>query len=74
MQKIFFTLLIIWVLFRIFGSRTVRHIFTVNVNKPNEEKKSYDKSSEGKVKVDYIPPKNKGERKDGEYVDYEEVK
>lgn len=69
MQDFFFTVLVIWLLFRIFGSNTARHVFTVNVNKPKEESKK-----EGEMKVNYIPPKDKGGKDEGEYTDYEEVK
>ena len=68
MQEIFFTILVIWILFRVFGSRTVNHVFTVKTDQPKEEKK------EGEIKVDYIPPKEKPKADGGEYVDFEEVK
>lgn len=67
MQEIFFTLLVIWLLFRIFGNNTVRHVFTMNMNKPKEEKSGRE------IKVDYIPPKNKLNTEEGEYVDYEDL-
>lgn len=73
MQEFFFTLLIIWILFKIFGKGMIKHqSFTYtqnNYNKPEERKK------EGEIKVDYIPnKKQKGIKEDGEYIDYEEIK
>jgi hypothetical protein len=73
MQEIFFTILVVWILFRIFGRAKVAHTYTFtqnNYNKPEEKKKE-------DVKVDYIPPAGGQKKKDGddgEYVDYEEVK
>jgi hypothetical protein len=75
MQEIVFTIIVVWVLFRIFGSTSVAHNYTFTQNNytKTEEKKKED------VKIDFIPPKRDvKDRKDnddeGEYVDYEEVK
>lgn len=73
MQELFFTLLIIWILFKIFGKGMIKQqSFTYtqnNYNKPEEKKK------EGEVKVAYIKDKKqKDTLEDGEYVDYEEIK
>ena len=72
MQEIFFTILVIWVLFKILSSSTTRHIFTVNINKPREEKRK----QEGETKIEYIPGDKKPPRTPGkgEYVDFEEIK
>ena len=74
-KEIFFTIVVIWILFRIFGRKiTVVHnhnTFTQN-NYDKEEKRKED------VKIDYVPKKDqkKGPGKDdeGEYIDFEEVK
>lgn len=72
MQEIFFTILVIWVLFRIFGraSAVTNYTFNQNNYRPKEEKKP-------DVKIEYIPGKEKNKKKDGdegEYTDYEEIK
>jgi hypothetical protein len=76
-KEIFFTIVVIWILFRLLGRRaTVVHHHHNTFNQNNfsgqEEKRSED------VKIDYVPGKDdrKGKGKDegGEYVDYEELK
>lgn len=73
MQELFFTLLTIWVLFKIFGKSMVKHqsfSYTQNNYNKTEEK-------EGEVKMPYIKDKNKKQKKnseEGEYVDYIEIK
>ncbi len=79
-------LLIILVLYFVF--RLMRRsimIYTVNsfqnkmqeqMRKQQQQEKQQKRQNEGKIKVDFIPPdKNKrfGD-KDGDYVDYEEIK
>lgn len=72
MQEIFFTILVIWVLFRIFGRTSVAHNYTFTQNNyhKNEEKKREE------VRIEHIEGKDKKKKNDddGEYVDYEEVK
>ena len=71
MQEIFFTILVIWILFRIFGRASVAHNYTFTQNNyhKNEEKKKPE------VRIDHIEGKSQGKKNDdGEYVDYEEVK
>lgn len=75
-KEIIFTVIVIWVLFRLFGRRvTVVHhhnTFTQNNYSKQEEKRKEE------VKIDYIPEKNPQKERDkgseGEYVDFEEVK
>lgn len=73
MQEIFFTLLIIWILFRVLnsagsGSRTV--YFTQNNYHPGREEKK-----EGDIKITYIPKEKSGKAPDeGDYTDFEEIK
>jgi len=68
MRDIFFTILIIWIVYRIYSAIQAANPRNVrNTNDPG--KKS------GSVSVDYVPPKkNKADNDDGEYVDYEEIK
>lgn len=69
MQEIFFTILVIWVLFKIFGSVQVK-TYTFNQNNYNNQKKQ-----EGEVKVESQGKVSSKARDDrGEYVDFEEVK
>ncbi len=67
MRDLFFTILAIWVLWRIFESLKISKTFNNDI---------YDeKKKEGEVSVDYMPPKKKDkDDNDGEYVDYEEIK
>ncbi len=74
MRDVFFTILIIWVLWRIFSSRTVVQTFTINTQNNHPPKGEPD--AKGGVKIDHVPPpkdKKKG-NDDGEYVDFEEIK
>lgn len=71
MQEIFFTILVIWVLFRIFGraSSSSTYTFTQNNYHKKEEKASND------VKIEHIGKKSDRKKDDDiEDVDYEEVK
>ena len=73
MQEIFFTILVIWILFRIFGRTSFTTTYTFNQNNyhPREEKKKDD------VKIDHIPRKDEQKKKggdEGEYTDFEEIK
>ena len=74
MQEFFFTLLIIWILFKIFGRGMIKHqSFTYTQNNYNNS--TEDRKKEGEIKVDYIPNKKQKEiKEDGEYTDYEEIK
>jgi hypothetical protein len=68
MRDIFFTILAVWVVYRIWnGIQTVNARSQHNTNEPAKKA--------GSVSVDYVPPKkNKNDNDDGEYVDYEEIK
>ena len=68
MRDVFYTLLAVWVLWRIMSS----------VNTARNKKSSGGATASrkpGETTVDYVPPKKKsmGDN-EGEYVDYEEVK
>ncbi len=67
MKDVFYTILVIWVIWRILSSlNTIR-----SKNAPAPQKES---RKEGETTVDYIPPKKRSIKDDeGEYVDYEEI-
>ena len=68
MKDVFYTILIIWILWRILNSVNNRRV-------KNNSARSAQQRKQGETTVDYIPPKNKGKFDgEGEYVDYEEVK
>lgn len=69
MRDLFFTILAIWLVYRIWTSFSV-------IKKTNQSQSPFadQRKKEGETTVDYIPPKNKKDNDDGEYVDYEEVK
>jgi len=70
MQELFFTILIIWVLFKIFGGRSV---FTFNTHyhqsRPGQK-------PEGQTRIEQQPknPRAGNGGQVGEYVDFEEIK
>ncbi len=69
MRDVFYTLLIVWLIWRIMNS----------VNSFRARSTNYDQQplrKEGETTVDYIPPSNKKKISDneGDYVDYEEIK
>ena len=79
--KFLLILLVIYYGFKLIGRFLFPSFFSNNVN--NDEKrrqKAWDdylfrkKSEEGQVTVDYNKDKNKSRNKEGEYVDYEEIK
>ena len=73
MQEIFFTILVIWLLFKIFGGRARVQTFTFNQTQNHDHYN--DVKKDGKVEVTHIPgKKDKKQNDQGEYVDYEEVK
>jgi hypothetical protein len=72
MQEFIFTLVIIYVFYRVFG-RNVRVYHFNNFQAPQDK----PSRPEGKISVDYIPSKEqKGKKREdsGDYVDYEEIK
>ena len=67
MKDVFFTILIIWVLFRIFGKGKI--ISFQNFQEAEKPKKV------GEVTIDPVKKKDgKKNNDEGEYVDYEEIK
>jgi len=69
MQEIFFTILVIWLLFRIFGQVKAHRVFTINKNPAND-----GRQKPGKVKMENQQASPKNKEPFGEYVDYEEIK
>lgn len=73
MRDLFFTILAIWIVYRIWNGIQIAN--ARNFNGRNESEKKA-----GNVSVDYIPPKKSKNDPDnyrdddGEYVDYEDVK
>jgi uncharacterized membrane protein len=63
MQEFILTLVVIFVLFKVFGRPTV-----INFNQHNHQK------PDGKIKVTASNNKKNQANDDGEYVDYEEIK
>ena len=68
MRDVFYTLLVVWVIWRIMSS--------VNAVRSRQSGSSQTTAKKpGETTVDYIPPKKKSMGDDeGEYVDYEEIK
>lgn len=74
MQDFLLTLVIVFVLFRIFGRSSATPKSTVHFTQNNFN--ASEKKPDGKVSVDYIPENKSTKSKtndSGDYVDYEEV-
>ncbi len=72
MRDVFYTILVVWIISRVFSS-----ISAYGSKKENNSADSKPKSkrTDGQTSVDYIPPvKKKISDDEGEYVDYEDVK
>lgn len=68
MKDLFYTLLVAWILWRIFSSVNAHRAKKANQQQTTSKK-------EGETTVNYIPPKKKNVGDvEGEYVDYEEIK
>jgi hypothetical protein len=69
MRDVFYTLLVVWIIWRILNSVNVIRAKTSVPNRPSSSRK------EGETTVDFVPPKKKSVAdSEGEYVDYEEMK
>ena len=67
MADVFYTILVVWVLWRIFGGTTKTYVFNQRNHTPPKK--------EGDVSVSYKKQEDKEKHDDGgEYIDYEEVK
>jgi hypothetical protein len=72
MRDLFYTILIVWILWRILNSISS---FNARQKNSSNNSSSYSKPIEGETKIDYVPPvKKKIDDDEGEYVDYEEIK
>ena len=66
MKDVFYTILVVWILWRIFAS--------FSKSKPTNQTTSSSKK-DGETTVDFIPnSKKKKEFNEGDYVDYEDIK
>ncbi len=75
MQDFLLTLVIVFVLFRIFGRGSTAPKSTLHFTQNNYNQS--EKKPDGKVSVDFIPESKSGSssKKDaGDYIDYEEVR
>ena len=73
MQELFFTILIIWILFRVLNSSSSPRsgVFFTQNNFHQKERSA----EQGKTDVTYVPKEEKKKSDDiGEYVDFEEMK
>lgn len=69
MKDVFYTILVVWIIWRVLNSITVYRAKQSNGQQQAPSRK------EGETSVDYIPPVKKPISDDeGEYVDYEEIK
>lgn len=69
MRDVFYTLLVIWIIWRI--------IHAINANRSeNRSQQSHSNTRVGETTISYTPPETKKRKTpdDGEYVDYEEIK
>ncbi|MCW3084663.1 MAG: hypothetical protein JWP12_2029 [Bacteroidetes bacterium] len=70
MRDVFYTLLVVWIIWRIMNS-----VNNIKTKVSSNASKSQNQRRAGETTVDYVPPKAKSKYDDaGEYVDYEEVK
>lgn len=72
MRDVFYTILVIWILWRVFNSISSYSTKQgANFNAPSQN----NKRKEGETSVDYVPSiKKKISDEEGEYVDYEDLK
>ena len=74
MQEIFFTILVVWILFRLLNGSSLGSKRTVNFTQNNFNQKESPKK-EGETKITYIPENKTGKPpRDEDYVDFEEIK
>jgi hypothetical protein len=68
MRDVFYTLLVVWIIWRILNAISIHKSGQTNTTQPNQRK-------EGETTVDFVPPsKKKISDDEGEYVDFEEMK
>lgn len=70
MKDVFYTILVVWIIWKIMNSVNVIRSGQAATNRPHENSKR-----QGETTIDYVPPAGKNKHNDeGEYVDYEEIK
>ncbi|HEX8517093.1 MAG TPA: DUF4834 family protein [Bacteroidia bacterium] len=71
MKDVFYTILVVWILWRI-----IQSISSMKTRQASSSRSNYTQRKQGETTVNYIPPKSKNKKDDdeGEYVDYEEIK
>lgn len=77
MKDIFYTLLVAWILWRIFSSVNSHRAKRANQQQYTSAKESSRTKKEGETTVNFVPPKHKMKNPgdvEGNYVDYEEIK
>jgi len=72
MRDVFYTILVIWILWRVFNS--ISNYRTKQGSRVNNHSQN-SKRREGETSVDYVPStKKKISDDEGEYVDFEDLK
>lgn len=72
MKDVFYTILVVWIIWRVLNS--VKNYGAARNNNANGFDQ-HKRQAEGDTTIKYVPPvKNKIRDDEGEYVDYEEVK
>jgi hypothetical protein len=75
MQEFFFTILAIWVIWRLFSSFSGSKPASRTYQQTNNNYYSEPKKQEGEVRIETkVSPESKIPPTEGEYVDYEEIK
>lgn len=70
MRDVFYTLLVVWLIYRIMNSVNTVRTKVNSYSRPQQQQRKT-----GETTMDYGPPRPKSKYDDkGEYVDYEEVK
>lgn len=68
MRDVFYTILVVWIIWRILNAVSIYKSGQANTTQQNQRK-------EGETTVDFVPPsKKKISDDEGEYVDFEEMK
>ena len=75
MKDIFYTLLVVWLVWRILNSVNAHRAKRASQQQGSSQKGYSQTKTEGETTVNFVPPKKKNVGDvDGEYVDYEEIK
>jgi hypothetical protein len=75
MQEVFFTILVVWILFRVLNSGNTGGNRSYTFTQHNYGKQQQEAKKEGDVDITYIPKSKSGKSPEsGDYVDFEEIK